>query len=149
MVHKAKKFQEMGHSKKQFLEPFKKLKIIFFAVVAQTYTTDANKNYVILGNSALVKCEIPSFVADFVSVVSWLDNDGMEYFPSNLGTFYSNEYWGNIQAICYQNSHTNPYIIVTPYTFFQLLLKLTIPMEIRSMSYLEIQLWSNVTFQVL
>ena len=94
MVHKSKKnnFEEMGHSKKQFLEPFKKLKIIFFAVVAQTYTTDANKNYVILGNSALVKCEIPSFVADFVSVVSWLDNDGMEYFPSNLGTFYSNEY---------------------------------------------------------
>ena len=67
-----------------------KLRIIivfFFAVVAQTYTTDANKNYVILGNSALVKCEIPSFVADFVSVVSWLDNDGMEYFPSNMGTF--------------------------------------------------------------
>ena len=56
-------------------------------MVAQTYTTDANKNYVILGNSALVKCEIPSFVADFVSVVSWLDNDGMEYFPSNMGTF--------------------------------------------------------------
>ena len=27
--------------------------VIFFAVVAQTYTTDANKNYVILGNSAL------------------------------------------------------------------------------------------------
>ena len=61
--------------------------VIFFAVVAQTYTTDANKNYVILGNSALVKCEIPSFVADFVSVVSWLDNDGMEYFPSNFGTY--------------------------------------------------------------
>ena len=88
MVHKSKKkFQEMGHSKKQFLEPFKKLKIIFFAVVAQTYTTDANKNYVILGNSALVKCEIPSFVADFVSVVSWLDNDGIEYFRSKLGTY--------------------------------------------------------------
>ena len=139
----------MGHSKKQFLEPFKKLNIIFFAVVAQTYTTDANKNYVILGNSALVKCEIPSFVADFVSVVSWLDNDGMEYFPSNLGTFYSNEYWGNIQAICYQNSHTNSCIIVTPYTFFQLLLKLTIHTLMRSMSYLEIQLWQNVTFQVL
>ena len=61
--------------------------VIFFAVVAQTYTTDANKNYVILGNSALVKCEIPSFVADFVSIVSWLDNDGMEYFPSNMGTY--------------------------------------------------------------
>ena len=55
--------------------------------MAQTYNTDAHKVHVILGNSALVKCDIPSFVADFVSVVSWLDNDGMEYFPSNLGTF--------------------------------------------------------------
>ena len=62
--------------------------LIFFTVVAQTYTTDANKNYVILGNSALVKCEIPSFVADFVSVVSWIDNDQLEYFPSNLGIHF-------------------------------------------------------------
>ena len=62
--------------------------LIFFTVVAQTYTTDAHKTYVILGNSALVKCEIPSFVADFVSVVSWIDNDQVEYFPSNLGTSY-------------------------------------------------------------
>ena len=36
-----------------------------------------------MGNSALLKCEIPSFVADFVSVVSWIDNDAIEYFPSN------------------------------------------------------------------
>ena len=56
--------------------------------MAQTYNTDAHKVHVILGNSALVKCDIPSFVADFVSVVSWLDNDGMEYFPSNFGIFY-------------------------------------------------------------
>ena len=62
--------------------------LFLFTVVAQTYTTDANKNYVILGNSALVKCEIPSFVADFVSVVSWIDNDQVEYFPSNLGIHF-------------------------------------------------------------
>ena len=59
-----------------------------FAVVAQTYSTDAqHKVYVILGNSALVKCDIPSFVADFVSVVSWVDNNGAEYFPNHIGTF--------------------------------------------------------------
>ena len=57
----------------------------FIAVVAQTYTTDANKVYVILGNSALVKCEIPSFVADFVSVISWVDNTGAEYFDNQIG----------------------------------------------------------------
>lgn len=40
-------------------------------MVAQFYDTDVNKAYVIRGNSAVLKCEIPSFVADFVHVVSW------------------------------------------------------------------------------
>ena len=64
--------------------------ILFFiivAVVAQTYSTDAHKVYVIVGNSALVKCEIPSFVSDFVSVVSWVENNGLEYFPNHIGIF--------------------------------------------------------------
>ena len=61
--------------------------IYIFPVVAQTYNTYAHEVHVILGNSALAKCDIPSFVADFVSVVSWLDNDGIEYFRSKLGTF--------------------------------------------------------------
>ena len=44
----------------------------------------------IVGNSALVKCEIPSFVADFVSVESWKDNEGNEYFI-NLSNNFGNE----------------------------------------------------------
>lgn len=31
------------------------------------------------GNAAIVKCSIPSFVADFVSVVAWVDEDNEEY----------------------------------------------------------------------
>ena len=50
------------------------------AVVTQEYQTDAHSVYVITGNAALIKCEIPSFVADFVSVDSWTDNDENEYF---------------------------------------------------------------------
>ena len=49
-------------------------------MVTQQYQTDAHSVYVIVGNSALLKCEIPSFVADFVSVYSWTDNDNNEYF---------------------------------------------------------------------
>ena len=42
-----------------------------------------------MGNSALVKCEIPSFVADFVSISSWVDNQRNEYYPSDsLGSYY-------------------------------------------------------------
>lgn len=35
------------------------------------------------GNAAILKCTIPSFVADFVSVVAWIDEDGLEYIPSD------------------------------------------------------------------
>ena len=34
------------------------------------------KEYVIIGNDALMKCSIPSFVADMVRVISWHDNQG-------------------------------------------------------------------------
>ena len=57
-----------------------------FSVVSQSYNSGAHEVYVILGNSALVKCEIPSFVADFVTVVNWIDSEGNEYFPSLTGT---------------------------------------------------------------
>lgn len=39
------------------------------------------------GNSAILKCSIPSFVADFVHVVGWIDEEGHEYFPSTEGNF--------------------------------------------------------------
>lgn len=35
------------------------------------------------GNSAIIKCSIPSFVADFVSVVGWTDEEGKEYLNGN------------------------------------------------------------------
>ena len=40
------------------------------------------EEYVIVGNDAIMRCKIPSFVADFVSVVSWQDAEGNEYFLS-------------------------------------------------------------------
>lgn len=54
-------------------------------VVAQYYEADVNKEHVIRGNSAVIKCLIPSFVADFVEVVSWHTDQEENYFP---GTEY-------------------------------------------------------------
>lgn len=45
-------------------------------VVQQVYQSEVNNEYVILGNAAVLKCSIPSFVADFVSVISWQDDQG-------------------------------------------------------------------------
>ena len=76
-----------------------------FSVVSQGYKTGCHEVYVILGNSALLKCEIPSFVADFVSVVSWIDNDAVEYFPSNNNGIQIEKvrFRSGTQAIFYQN----------------------------------------------
>lgn len=35
--------------------------------------------YVIRGNTAVLKCNIPSFVADFVRVEAWVGSDDSEY----------------------------------------------------------------------
>jgi hypothetical protein len=42
-----------------------------------------DKEYVMKGNSAIFKCLIPSFVADFVAVESWVDEEGTEYLSSD------------------------------------------------------------------
>ncbi|XP_046417326.1 Down syndrome cell adhesion molecule-like protein Dscam2 isoform X6 [Neodiprion lecontei] len=53
------------------------------AVVTQYYEAEVVSEYVIRGNAAIVKCTIPSFVAEFVSVESWQGSDGSSYRPSN------------------------------------------------------------------
>ncbi|MPC65833.1 hypothetical protein E2C01_059970 [Portunus trituberculatus] len=52
-------------------------------VVFQPYDSDVNKEYVIRGNSAIMKCSIPSFVADFVSVTAWVTDQGEIFYPSD------------------------------------------------------------------
>lgn len=53
-------------------------------VVDQFYQTRVNDEFVLKGNSVVVKCILPSFVADFVQVISWLEDDSTEYLsPSS------------------------------------------------------------------
>lgn len=52
-------------------------------VVNQFYGADILMEYVIKGNSAVLKCSIPSFVADFVKVEAWIDEQGTELLPSD------------------------------------------------------------------
>ncbi|VEN44087.1 unnamed protein product [Callosobruchus maculatus] len=51
------------------------------AVVKQFYDIDVNKEYAIRGNAAILKCQIPSFVADFVSVISWHTDQNEVFYP--------------------------------------------------------------------
>lgn len=52
-------------------------------MVSQSYEAEADNEYVIRGNAAIMKCEVPSFVSDFVSVEMWTDSDGGTYYPGN------------------------------------------------------------------
>lgn len=48
----------------------------------QYYEAEVVSEYVIRGNTAVLKCSIPSFVTDFVKVEAWVDTEGTEYRPS-------------------------------------------------------------------
>lgn len=56
---------------------------LLILVVSQSYEAEADNEYVIRGNAAIMKCEVPSFVSDFVSVEMWTDSDGGTYYPGN------------------------------------------------------------------
>lgn len=72
----------------QFSLPFWFL--CFFLVVAQTYSVSIMDEHVLRGNTAILKCHIPSFVSDFVAVDAWIDDEGAEYYPNKqFGIYYS------------------------------------------------------------
>ncbi|XP_025414614.1 Down syndrome cell adhesion molecule-like protein Dscam2 isoform X28 [Sipha flava] len=60
------------------------------AVVNQDYASEVISEYVIRGNTAILKCTIPSFVTDFVVVNSWISSDGQEFH--NLNDGYDGKY---------------------------------------------------------
>lgn len=64
--------------------------IIYFVfkrlVVSQFYESQVYDEYVIRGNAAVLKCNIPSFVSDHVEVVEWVDTNGGRYSrEDNMG----------------------------------------------------------------
>ena len=59
-----------------------------FSVASQDYRIGSEEEYVIDGNDALLKCKIPSFVADFVHVVNWEDDKQNILYPNKN---YGNE----------------------------------------------------------
>ena len=60
--------------------------------------TDVGLEYVIMGNDVYLKCKIPSFVTDFVSIISW----GFVNHEKTSGTFeeISNEGKAIYQVTC-------------------------------------------------
>jgi hypothetical protein len=61
------------------------------SVVNQYYEPQVYDAFVIKGNPAIFKCQIPSFVSDHVEIVEWVDTDNGSYtmVETNLGTYLS------------------------------------------------------------
>lgn len=68
-------------------------------VANQYYEAEVLSEYIIKGNSAIIKCNIPSFVTDFARVEAWLGSDGTEF--KNEG----NAEYGNETAFAASISH--------------------------------------------
>lgn len=48
-------------------------------MVSQKYEVDPIKEHAIKGNNAIMKCQVPSYVADFLTVIEWQSTDGDIY----------------------------------------------------------------------
>ena len=73
-----KYFYRIGSGLKLEVCHYSNPRLLFHIAVNQNYSTKAEDEYVIRGNDVLMKCKIPSFVSDYISVVGWIDNDFKE-----------------------------------------------------------------------
>lgn len=83
-------------------------------MVNQYYEAEVVSEYVIKGNTAVLKCNIPSFVADFVKVEAWVGSEGSVFLPTdNFGSYalFQRLYWSKMRneesgsVVPYQPSH--------------------------------------------
>lgn len=61
--------------------------------MSQSYNTEVHNEYVVLRNDVILKCSLPSFVADFVSVTAWVD--------SQANTHHQGDNMGKKEARCF------------------------------------------------
>ena len=54
-----------------------------FSVVSQEYQTDTFRENVVLGNDVIFKCDVPSFISDFVTVEAWIDSEAETYYAGS------------------------------------------------------------------
>lgn len=54
------------------------------SVVSQAYAVNLMEEYVLRGNAAILKCHIPSFVSEYVNVISWIISEGDEELEIKL-----------------------------------------------------------------
>jgi hypothetical protein len=51
-------------------------------VVKQKYEVQVYDEYVISGNTAVLRCQVPSYVAEYVMVTSWIQDGSVNIYPN-------------------------------------------------------------------
>ncbi|XP_059046506.1 cell adhesion molecule Dscam2 isoform X24 [Achroia grisella] len=59
------------------------------AVVSQAYAVNLMEEYVLRGNAAILKCHIPSFVSEYVTVISWIISEDNEVVEIKLDSAHN------------------------------------------------------------
>ena len=82
--------------RREFTNDINKSKL--FLVVSQYYEVQVYDEFVISGNTAVLKCHVPSFVKDHVTVTSWQRGNG-EVIVTNvedgkISMLYNHTYFG-------------------------------------------------------
>ena len=72
-----------------------------FSVALSSYRVVVDEEQVMLGNEILLKCDIPSFVADFVAVDGWVDSEGLGI--ADDGNYQGNQVFLNTQTYPLKN----------------------------------------------
>ena len=54
------------------------------AVVKQRYEVHVRDAYVLNGNTAVLRCEIPTYVKDFVTITSWVRDSTFNIYPTSI-----------------------------------------------------------------
>lgn len=83
-------------------------------VIAQYYDVDVNKEYAIRGNSILMKCQIPSYVADFVRIESWHTDQNQSFYLNS--TENDEEGWSALGGLV-RTFPPFPILLFCPSTF--------------------------------
>lgn len=85
-----------------------------FSVVSHPHSVNVMDEHVLKGNSAILKCHIPSFVSDFVVIDAWIDEETGEEFRYDAGgqlgtdiSFGSDLAFSIFFSICYIFCHNN------------------------------------------
>lgn len=59
------------------------------SVVSQAYDVKFWEEYVLRGNAAILKCQIPSFVSEYVSVNSWIISEDEKEQEINIDASFN------------------------------------------------------------